>query len=109
MGNLPRHGDNIIEEISSPLGGKKFVASFQFQRFLDEIGSLSDASDEVQSIASLLSVASKNKAFISTLSLEMQDFLQELASLKAESAKLSALIKQQSGAFNDLEQLVSVV
>jgi len=38
--NNPKHGDNIIEETKDTFGSIKHVASFQFQKFLDSLGTL---------------------------------------------------------------------
>lgn len=112
--NLTKHGDDIIKRVPAPLGGEKLVASFQFQRFLDELGEIVLLSDDdsAQSIGGLLSSVSKNRAAVSGLGRELQEFLlefqdslQEVAALKAENSKLSALIQQQSEDFKNLEQL----
>lgn len=112
--NLTKHGDEIIKRVKAPLGGEKLVASFQFQRFLDELGEIVLLSDDdnSQGVASLLTVVSKNRSLISGLSRELKVFLQELQdssqevqSLRAENSKLSALIQEQSEDFKNLEQL----
>ena len=43
--NLPRHGDEIIEQKVSALGTTTLIAKRQFQQFLDELGTLLDNQD----------------------------------------------------------------
>lgn len=40
--NRPKHGDPIIELAKGVLGTEKYQASFQFQRYLDELSTIFD-------------------------------------------------------------------
>lgn len=55
MANNPRHGDAIIKMVPDGLGGNKFIASRQFQQFLDDLGAdqitaSTDGDDDLQLI-----------------------------------------------------------
>jgi len=38
--NNPKHGDNIIDATKDTFGNIKYVATFQFQKFIDSLGTL---------------------------------------------------------------------
>jgi hypothetical protein len=106
--NIPKHGDKIIERREDQLGGVKFVASFQFQRFLDEIGSLVQQSDDSadQDIVSISVQIGRNSANINANRDQIEELFDHVASADTENAKLRALINNHIQSFSDLEQVV---
>jgi len=104
--NRPKHGDAIIEVKESAFG-KKLVASFQFQRFLDELGSDADGSDD-ESSQIIASLALKNGALsakVSNQALLVDDLVQLLSDLTLKNAGLEAKVANQQLFINDLEQV----
>lgn len=98
--NKPRHGDGIIEVKKDALGGKKFVASWQFQRFLDSLGSEQDAATIIETIIEGDSIAiGKVRASLGALS-KKQDEMFELAAqaLLVASKRTAGLTKAQVSA-----------
>jgi hypothetical protein len=106
--NIPKHGEPIIEKKAGQLCGDKFIASFQFQRFLDELGALFDVQSdgESQEVFSLSVQLGANSAKIAATISQMEEVTQYMASIEAENTQLKALMKAQVDAFTDLEQVV---
>ena len=106
--NVPKHGDPIIEQQESSLGGVKFVASRQFQQFLDDLSSLSiDVDDdEEQDVVSISVQIGKNSATIRATLTQLDDITEYVTAIDAENSRLKAVIKNHLDSFDDLEQVV---
>ena len=73
--NIPKHGDAIIEVKTDGFGGKKLVASFQFQRFLDELGVVSNNSDSETSEQLISALNLKNALLLAKIDNQEQHIL----------------------------------
>ena len=111
--NVPKHGDNIIVENPGALGGSKRVATPQFQRFLDELGSLLDAtvfdfSDAEQLFAvfdgEIQALQGQNKR----LMVMVKDNVQLISMQETEIQTLQANSRRMTLRTNDIEQLIHV-
>jgi len=106
--NNPTHGESIIKIVESTIGGKKLIATDQFQAFLDELGTLfnSVSDDESQDLFTLSVQLGASKARITGNSRDIQDLFNLSASLNVENSRLRAKLDSQIDKFNDLEQVV---
>ena len=95
--NLPRHGDPIVTPEADVLGGIKYPASAQFQRFLDELALLTDSLATVDLNDLLQEVEADKASFVSSIaklfaiSAGLDDKMQEIYVIKSvlESARIN--------------------
>ena len=109
MASIPKHGDSIIEQASSQLGGDKFIASFQFQKFLDDLGTLFDeqsGSNNDQDLFSLSVRLGASSAKIEILGSDLEEVIEYITSVDADNKRLQAMIKSHIDSLADLEQVV---
>lgn len=115
--SVPKHGDKIIVENPSALGEPKMVATPQFQRFLDEIGSLLDATGfDFRDAEQLFAV---NDGRISALKTSFQNINKKFLEITSENTQLIAKqeteiqtlranSRRMESMINDIEQLAHV-
>lgn len=112
MANNPRHGDEIIIEKPGNLGGKRLIASRQFQEFLDDLASdssqITDVSDLVQIIATLSDQNQQLQSEIIRTNKMVNANSQRVAIMQSQidgqQSKLIALSKK----LNNVEQIANV-
>lgn len=104
--NQPRHGEPIIKVVSSAIGDKKLVASFQFQRFLDELGELLvlTNTDEGQLIFSLVTRINGQDSALAVTASELSDLINWVSALDTENKQLRSVIENHVNSFEELEQ-----
>ena len=54
--NNPRHGEAIIKVVTDATGGKKLIASDQFQAFLDQLGVVVNSNQAIGDLEQLIYV-----------------------------------------------------
>lgn len=106
--NIPRHGEGIIEAIPSVLGEIRYVASFQFQQFLDSLGGAQDSSTvNTQDIDQLLQITnSKSNGKITLNASKIIDLSQLISRLSGEINRLRGKLNKETVDREDLEQFV---
>ncbi len=111
--DVPKHGDNIISTIKGNFGEPRMAATPQFQRFLDELGDLLDAttfdlSDAEQLIAVDDARIQALQAANNRLRQAVSDSIQLISVQESEIQTLQGNSRRMESRINDIEQLTHV-
>jgi len=98
----PRRGDPIIEIQTDQLGGKKLVASVQFQRFIESLGDTNVADTLSQVVYSLGAEIGKLFGMVSGLNKRVADVEQSASITDNTRGVLNTEIDSRE----DLEQFI---
>ncbi len=106
--NVPKHGESIIDQQQSALGASKLVANKQFQRFLDELGTLFDQAaisnaDIIQLLAGDSATFESRLSFLRSMVIDLGNASQEIYAnkttidkLTSENRRLNKIIEENS-------------